>query len=160
MNQNHSRTPARSLALLLLLVLSLAGCASRPTPLPTSVANPDPATAATVSLYRVRQGGSDGIGNNNVYLDGVKVGRLNGDESFEIKVAPGMREFVVFPEMKGLGLPSKDKFVLSMTVLPQQKYFIRFKTQLFGVSVIGTAVSANTANSLVPVSEQEWSERK
>ena len=118
------------LVILLAATLSVCSCATKPTQSASAVTTPDAATAATLRFYRHRVGGSDALWHNYVYLDGVKIGRLNTDESFEVKAAPGVRELTIVPEAKGLGATGSAKHTLTIDVKPNEIYYVRYGTRL------------------------------
>jgi hypothetical protein len=152
-------TTRRHLLVPLAIAALAAGCSftgpSTPAPLPEA------STAATVVVYRAHLGDpGDAFINHNVYLDGAHVGRLNAGEELLLKVAPGVHELNVRPEMKLLGRASGEPLKYSLQLTPGSTRYLRYRTAA-GQARMDTATGTVYADrELGPVSEQEYAARR
>ena len=143
-----------------LAVAALAtGCALTSSPAPASL--PSPSTAATVVLYRVHLGApADDFVNHNVYLDGAPVGRLNAEEELLLKVAPGVHELSVRPELKLLGSARGEPLKSSLQLTPGSTRHMRYRTAAGQARMDAATGSVYADRELGPVGEQEYAARR
>jgi hypothetical protein len=136
-----------------------AGCGLTSGPAPASL--PNPATAATVVLYRVHLGEpADDFVNHNVYLDGVWVGRLDAQEDLLLKVAPGVHELSVRPELKLLGSARGEPLKYSLQLTPGSTRHMRYRTAVGQARMDVATGSVYADRELGPASEQDYAARR
>ena len=148
----------RLLAPLALAALA-AGCSYMSPPAPAPM--PEASTAAPVVRYRVPLGDpGDDFTNHNVYLDGALVGRLNADEELLLKVAPGVHELRVQPEMKLLGRAQGEPLKYSLQLTPGSTRHMRYRTAAGQARMDAGTGSVYADRELGPVSEQDYAARR
>ena len=136
-----------------------AGCSFMSQPAPAPMA--DAATAATVVLYRVNLGDpGDDFTNHNVHLDGAPVGRLNAQEELLLKVAPGVHELRVQPEMKLLGRTRGEPLKYSLQLAPGATRHMRYRTAAGPARIDAGSGTVYADRELGPVSEQDYAARR
>ena len=157
-NQHHASRMecVRSIALTLFLCL-LAACASRPVstgPLPYA----DPATAATIHVYRPNDGPHGAALTFYLYIDGNRIASLASTQSTTQRLAPGRYDLSIQGEL--LGVPEAKPTKLQLEAESNKEYYARFSTRTTNIVVIGTAVSGRVERYFGLVPREAWQERR
>lgn len=139
----------------LLCLLGIAGCAvPRPQakgPLPT----PDPATAATLHVYRASDAPRRPDLTFYLYVDGNRIGKLGSTQTHKIALPPGRYSLVVQGEI--LGFPEAvEPVVLQVDLETQKEYFVRFSTRNSIGAIVGTTVVTTVDRYFGQVPKQAW----
>lgn len=140
-------------------MLMVAGCGmfhgSQPAP-----SLPDPASAVTLVVYHVHLGDKpDDFTDHIVYLDGASMGRLNDGEELRLKVAPGVHELRVQPELMWVGGARQEPVKYSLELAKGTTRYVRYRTAV-GEGRLTTSGFVIMDRELHSVTEQDYTGKR
>lgn len=144
------------------IALLAAGCGlfseSRPAPAPML----EPGSDAVVVLFHTHLGepADDWTTDHNVYIDDVRVGRLNEGEELRLRIAPGVRQLNIRHETMWLGSARKDPIKYNLQAAKGSTHYLRYRTSTGQGRIAPITGTVYADRELSLVTEREYDARR